>query len=398
MRPLSYFGAFVAIAVLASCTPDWPPASKISSLRTLGIRAEPPELAPGASAKLSTFSVDAADPERKNLTIWFACDPDASTSLSPVCASLSTFEDGSVLTNQGGLPDGVRPLWATGDAIPWREATYTAPILDLPANDPRRVDGMLAYVVAITIAYEAWRTDPSQIELAEILAKVQSGEIPSLWTLKRLPVREGDANQNPAVEGLDFGGKQIAEGVIPKLPAGRIQTVTVRASPPETYLFRDASGTMKSRDETLSMSWFTTRGEFESTRTRATERNQFNPGGAQDEPAGWLYAVIRDGRGGTNWTARRFVACDGAVLPARVLAAVPESGPAGTLVTLTGEDLSSGFEVRANGVKAADAIYAPEADAWRFTLPPGLSGPVTLEVVSRACGEDVGVGFTATGS
>lgn len=58
-RPRRWFAAALAAAAGAlACQPEFPPKSELAGLRVLAIRAEPPEIAPGATSQLTALAVD----------------------------------------------------------------------------------------------------------------------------------------------------------------------------------------------------------------------------------------------------------------------------------------------------------------------------------------------------
>ncbi|MDQ2772713.1 MAG: M12 family metallo-peptidase, partial [Bacteroidota bacterium] len=80
--------------------------------------------------------------------------------------------------------------------------------------------------------------------------------------------------------------------------------------------------------------------------------------------------------------------------PAPVIAALlPASGPVGTVVTLTGTNLTGATSLMVNGVRASGLVVS-SGSSLRFTVPVGATtGPV---VVSTTGGNSNGVTFTVT--
>lgn len=78
-RPL-----LLSAALLAACSPEFDPASRVEKLRVLAVRAEPPEIAPASygappdAARLGALAVHpdfATDPSRRAVVLHVACTP-----------------------------------------------------------------------------------------------------------------------------------------------------------------------------------------------------------------------------------------------------------------------------------------------------------------------------------
>ena len=74
------FGLAALIVVAAGCSNDLPTASHIDKLRVLAVKAEPPEVVPGAPSSLSALVVEPLLPQLDasvaNPTVsylWLAC-------------------------------------------------------------------------------------------------------------------------------------------------------------------------------------------------------------------------------------------------------------------------------------------------------------------------------------
>ncbi|HYG70612.1 MAG TPA: hypothetical protein VD838_23260, partial [Anaeromyxobacteraceae bacterium] len=104
-----------ALATLAGCAPDFDPASEVTKLRVLAVRAEPPELAPPPAAG-APIAPDAAalgalvahpafvlDGARRVTVVHLACTPDAGDPRPSACASLESLDDPRALLPEADL-------------------------------------------------------------------------------------------------------------------------------------------------------------------------------------------------------------------------------------------------------------------------------------------------------
>ncbi len=303
-------------ALLANgCTPDWPSSNEVRDLRLLAIQAEPPDLAPGASTKLSALTPDPTAPERESMVLWFACDPIPASPGTPPCATFSTLDDAtdldlSLITDPSV---GLRPLFARDGAAPWREAIYDAPPAlfdELDPSDLKRNKGVLAYILAIAVQAEPFAEAPTEDELAELYRKVRDKELRSVLSIKRVRIADtgGNFNKNPGIEALVLGGSLGMlqfDGSSPlyvRQGASLALDVLPTEGSQEHFLVFDVDGGLEEHRELLSVTWFSTHGNFSEARTVVGTPVTFamSPN-AKEGATGALFAVLRDGRGGATW-------------------------------------------------------------------------------------------------
>jgi hypothetical protein len=271
-RMLSWIcGAGCLAGWLGGCQsfPD-PPVSFVAGLRVLGIKAEPPQLAPGDSTTVTTLAVDT---NGGTLTAsWSQCllPPLPGQAVNPSCAD-------------GSSPSELQPV-GDGLSIPFVMPQVTAAQLGAPDV----TNGIYLPLVA-TIGADAQ----------------------TLTAVYR--VRLGDAappNTNPTIAGLfsvDAAGVMTALDETAPTPvhSGEALTLTMTFTPDSAQTYTAVDGTVTT--ETLTTSWFCTAGELSFEKTSATQPqtvlhlDQRLPAvGAQID----LYAVGRDERGGTDFAHR----------------------------------------------------------------------------------------------
>jgi hypothetical protein len=267
----------LAFALLAgpACEPKSdPPASFIDGLRVLAIKAEPPELASGASASVTLFSANggAAAPT----VTWSRClraplpgqsvNPDCVESLvatEPVPAYLEPIGSGVAVT--ATMPDPASPAFGLPDAT----GGVYLPLI-------ARVTGDADEVIA---SYGLRLTPPSA-----------SAQPP---------------NRNPTLAGVFAAGTPLDEATPRVVHQGDALELDVTYAPgsAESYLVQQGGQAAAPVTEVLTTSWFTTAGDLEHKKT-SDERPQNvlhldarlpAPGSIID-----LYIVAHDERGGTD--------------------------------------------------------------------------------------------------
>jgi hypothetical protein len=345
------------VGALAGCGDEFDPASQVDSLRVLGVRAEPPELslepASGAPdrAALSTLVADpaqVADPGRRASVVYLACTGNPLDPYGGACTSFDAFRDVAALARTTRPATAGTP-WGAGavDAVTFagiegcvHGARCAPPAVDgaelpapayvvppemrldlLPAGVPQRVLGLEVVVIAVAIA-----AAPEELlvgdepvagipgRLADLLASREH-----VVAVKRLPIRGPDAtdepNQNPVVGGIALDGVAL-----PAEPAGGpalARRADVELSPllpsgadalRQPYTDYDAFGVpIAPATEDWTFSFFATAGSLDRVHVRSTEDTD-DYTAPKEIPAGGevvLYLVVRDHRGGADWTVRR---------------------------------------------------------------------------------------------
>jgi hypothetical protein len=268
---VSVWGASCVLFGLGGCQSfSDPPVSFVAGLRVLGIEAEPPQIAPGASTTVTALVVDtdggtpAASwsqcllPPLPGQTVNTDCvEGLAGASLQPIGNGLTVpFVMPQVTAASLGAPDATGgvylPLVAAVNAGPQAlTAVYRLRFADAtPAN-----------------------TNPTIVDLFSVDA---TGTMSALDTAAPTPVHSGGA--------LSL-------------------TVTFTADSAQSYVAPDGTVTT----ETLTTSWFCTAGDLSFEKTSATQPvtvlhldQRLPSSGAQID----LYAVAHDERGGTDFAHR----------------------------------------------------------------------------------------------
>jgi hypothetical protein len=321
----------VAAVALAGCDNNLPVASFIDKLRVLAVRAEPPELAPGATTALSVLAVEPAHPVGPTAplsAIWLACRIPPGVATPPPCGLDGSSLDGTQLpASCGAAASGELCVLAT---------TMEASLTPAPAllGADVSTDLLVTVVVADTGAGAA----------ACLLDTARNSGLPTepdncVISIKRVTVRDplrADAanpfappNQNPTLDVFDLVDedgttRSLLDGEASVPPAPANQNVSRKLG-----AVRSASAAEQKPDggyEALSLSWFTTGGSIDGGRstydppgcasqqecamsppadgapttwnapTAATAQTQVDPDGRIR-----FWAVLRDDRGGVGW-------------------------------------------------------------------------------------------------
>jgi hypothetical protein len=306
----------LAVAVLiAGCGSDLPSASFIDKLRVLAVRAEPPEVAPGAPTRLGRLAVEPPVPSATDdagalaplSTLWLAC----------------------------GLPSGVSvplPCGVGPDAPGFQVIGSDAEVSYTPDGSSLGSDGTGEVLLTVVVA-------DTPGGAAGCLAGVGQSGLPAepdrcVIALKRLTVSDparvlAPPNANPSLTSFtveDSGGapEPLADASMSYASAsyavaGKAMTLATTRADGAAEIKPD--GTY----EALSISWFSDGGKIDGGRSAldppgcssqadcakkppvSGASTSWDPPGAKPQPTAApdgtvrFWAVVRDDRGGVNW-------------------------------------------------------------------------------------------------
>jgi hypothetical protein len=303
-----------ALALWCGCSGDLPPSSGVVGLRLLAVRAEPPEVAPGATTILDTLTVapptlDGGAPSPSYL--WLAC-PEAPEAFAP--SACSTPDDGGAMANV--------PSCAVAPAAPLCLIGASPTVRFTPPPDGSSV--VITVIVGDASAGGA---------IACAMDAARNGGAPSpgsacVVAVKGLSVtRSATPNHNPTLDALTLDGMPLTDGSARFTAGGAPRTLaatrTAGSSEIELCAPGDAACTTSGQREPLSISWFATAGAIASGRTPfqpapcddaclkadppPSVSTQWSPPADGELAAAEVdfWAVVRDGRGGVGWLAGR---------------------------------------------------------------------------------------------
>jgi hypothetical protein len=289
--------AFVAI-LLTGCDNPFQPASLIDltcskepcRVRLLGVRAEPPDVPPNQSTVLTAFSVDAANQPVE--IDWSRCDkrpPVGSTSaVDPACLDAP--------------PQPYLASIGTGTAVTMTMPSVPLDVLGLP-------DTTGGFYVPVVLRLHVADRSANGVERVRINLGLPPNHNPAFAGIFFVP---------PSADGAATEPLLIDEMSPPRVKLG--QDVTLRATfvpgSAESYLVFDGDPRMgalpRNTVEVLRVNWYSTAGELSEEVTdeelpdTVLRMKRYVP--VSVPPEGSLvevYAVGRDGRGGTVFAKRQ---------------------------------------------------------------------------------------------
>ncbi len=328
--------------------------STINSLRVLGIKADPPEIAlpapdskgEGILKKTSLLTSLVAspgfldNPAKRSSVLYFACTPNLEDSddsciqgdswqdhpvallektishISCTPGNSSSYELGIGKVGEFSF-SGIDSCDATGcsaariqldSAISLSTPTYTIPdnlrLNELPSNHPRRFLGIKVSILAFAID-AAPEELVSGSDWCAALANVPNQlkttlkDRKQVITVKYIHIRGPDSddapNQNPSIEGIEeFERTDYGIRYEPKF----IETAIDNESFGQTFTLRDSNGQpLETAQEHWRFSWFTTSGSIHG--------GYWIPLASPSPTRAQIYLVVRDERGGLEWATKK---------------------------------------------------------------------------------------------
>jgi len=293
-RWLHVLGA-LALMAGAGCSPSLDDRPWLIKRPTIvGWKAEPPEVAPGASVQLEAVVLDPAAATDAATTAWTLCHtakaPSENRVAAPDCLAPAASPD------------------AVGDpvsiAIPTDACRVFGPDVPQPlpgqpttrAHDPDVTGGYFQPVTvavggALAIGLERVTCDLPEASLADARA-FQAAYHP---------------NQNPSLVGLSFAagdGSPIDPGAIPAGARIAIQATWLDGAIETFPVFERQSRTIVATAETLTASWSVTGGVLDQPTTTIADAATLSTATGWTAPATAttveLALVLRDSRGGSD--------------------------------------------------------------------------------------------------
>lgn len=317
-----------AALVLTACNNDFDPQYRVKDVRVLAVRDSVPgsttaDVTPGGGVVLEAL---VANPlHRPGLTVgWFTCLPQASQALTP-CDDRLFLEDPSRLL----VTPGVIPLGANVFAAASPEPAVVASISP-PITDPATVTSL---ELALGFALDTAVSNPAYVcslftELPVIVVadaggvrslarkQVRIASLADIAARPTLPQGLYVINTNPAVGDVLRGSPDPdacttgASLSAPPFPAGKTPLCgAADASPANApQIFSVCDPTPRPVAESLSWQWYVTDGDFPDDNGGVGNATGQNLDFTRPATPFSLWAIVRDGRGGTGWTRWDFAA------------------------------------------------------------------------------------------
>ena len=371
-------GGCAVLALALACGTDFVSASQVSSLRVLGVRAEPAEPRPGQPVTLQALVVDPTRPGADSAILWLGCAPTVDSTSSP-CSNTDALLS-LTSASDGGLPAGVSLLGLGPQVVTQTPSDVFGP----DAGAVERQTGVLASAVLIAVA----APPPTTVEEANALFdRVRNKEVPNQIALFRYPVSESDApNHNPVLDAYVVNGETLPRGATVRVSA---PDASVDLSVPDTdfepYVEHAPSGDLQ-RTETLAARYYATQllVDTEAVQVRGTTVEKLSPGGVNSDEAsraGHLWTVVRDTRGGQSWIDAKTYVCNPGV-PAPSAASASRDG--GT-VTVDGANLASVLDLQLGDAVLKDLRC--DAASCSGVLPSLDAGTYPLTLRAKSCAD-----------
>ena len=298
--------ALCAALSLAACEPDFPPYNELEGLRVLAVRAEPPDLTVGKSARLDALIYH---PEGQT--------PELSWSM---CPWPSDPNDGfTCVVSQGLFDRAWREAKLKGATPSLALGTASTAELSFPgsAQDARNLCEALTRLLgsAATLPPDCSTRFPWTVRLSTRLGAASIDTVKDVDLLIDPAMAE---NHNPTLTELRSEGAQsmvLDPTVESELRSGEDHGLRVGAAAGavESYVPVPALGEppQPARNESLTFTWFVDQGSTDRIRStykdgvESLSEATHNVWQAPDTPShARLFVVVRDHRGGVGFLER----------------------------------------------------------------------------------------------
>ena len=281
-----------AVSLSACADMGFPETWELGELRVLAIQASAPEVNPLIDGSFTITPV-LSDIDGAGRALEYrieACyDPAVAFGVDPDCAN----SVGDVTTRTGTVGGLAAPHY-TG---PVTESTagdfsFSVPALLVASLDP--VDNAVELNNGVPFSVVLTVTDPATGDSVRAFRRIIASTRATL-------------NTNPSITGLiDSDGAVLA--VVPSSEGGAEIGTDIPDGVAETYIAKYRDGSETTETEEIRIAWFSNSGEFSRGQSLVDDFVTFTPPSATDiasgeEVAPFLYAIIRDNRGGVGLLA-----------------------------------------------------------------------------------------------
>jgi hypothetical protein len=286
--------ATVSVVILAAgCRPalddrPW----LVGRTRILGVKAEPPEAAPGAGVTMAVVALGPTEPLDTSGTTWTLCR-------TPKPLGENRVVDPSCLvpTPDAAVGSSVE-LAIPADACTLFGPDTPQPAPGAPPTRPRDPDATGGYFQPTTVVLEE--------STAVALERVACGLSGASLDTTRAFQAAYHPNQNPTITGLAFSvdGTAVDPGAVPR-GARVIAEVSWLAGSAEQFpVFDRASGGLVDTREVLTASWYVTGGDLDRAASETDDPTVTAAATGWTAPASpatlEIVVVLRDSRGGMD--------------------------------------------------------------------------------------------------
>ncbi len=297
-------------ALVFGCS-EFDPGSRVTDFRLLAVQADKPYAAPGEQVHLETLS---HEPFGRPITwAWTTCVKPRDTTVNACLAKIA----------EDARASGAPPAITMGVGKSTFDTTIPANVLD--SVEPRAAGNALVGVVTVAC--------PGALSVKD-LAAAGPGELPFrcldestreelsyeryVVSVKRIYVRKADRNQNPEVGTVTWDGatwnpdevKEVAPctndpaAAYADCSGGEAHAIQVLVPPGAAESGTSELGAPFAED--VVVQYYATEGLFEfEARTRENPTTSWKARAAAAGKEQTLWFIVREGRGGVNWTTRK---------------------------------------------------------------------------------------------
>jgi len=269
MKRIKYLGCLLVLGILAGCSDDdLPDYYRLGALRILAIKAGQSEVNPTSgpvSVSITPIVSDIAGAGRTLSYELQTChDPGVGAGASPNC------DHDPAKTSTSGTFTLTAPRFT--EEIASSSVSVPADVFDGRSAADRYNGVPYLVVFSVTGGGETVRS------FRRIIAT------------ERTPL-----NAVADITSINSGGVAITA-----LPTAKAKLTPVINGTAETFTAQRADGSLESRTESLTVTWFIPEGEMKFSRTDSTGENEYTPPAS---PTGSLFlaTVLRDSRGGVSF-------------------------------------------------------------------------------------------------
>lgn len=265
---LHALSAALLATLLGSCGNDeLPKYQLLDRLRVLALKADLPEVAPGASVTLTPL---VSDPLGGSRTLTYNVE----TCLDPgvgIGADVSCAHDPTKTTQSGSISFADARRTAVAPTF-----TITVPATVFSGRSALDQFNGVAYLVLYRVSAAGGEATSS---FRRIVATTRAMK-----------------NANPLLGQITVDGSAISS-----LPATEKALKATISAGAETFDVKGQDGSLRSRAETLTLTWFINEGELKYARTQADSTNLYTPPASPSALGPFLVVVLRDDRGGVDF-------------------------------------------------------------------------------------------------
>jgi hypothetical protein len=269
------FLCLLPLFALGCANENLPSSQELGPLRVLGLIADKPEANEGDTVQvipiISDFSAASTSGPRTLAYSWkFCADPGVALGVTPSCSgTLIGSGSGSITVSE-------------------------APLTTLPFSGKASSDPINLTIPAGVLAAISPEQASNGVPLVFTFELSAGSEVTRAFRRIIVTTRTG-AQLNTPVSLTSLSG--LTSGSPSTFPTTEAKLTPVLASSAETYTVISTTGENLTRTEKLTVSWFTTAGEFEFSRTDGSSPNTWTP---PESGTALGLIILRDDRGGVS--------------------------------------------------------------------------------------------------